>query len=92
MILVGVERSEVAVDAAAGRVDQPRHAVAAQCLEDVLREVGALPEVDVRLRDRGGDVRIGREMEDHIDPGGGGHERVDVLDVAHDKLQPRVVS
>ena len=41
-------------------------------LEDILREVGTFPEIDVRLRHRLGDVGIGGKVEDCL---AAGHRR-----------------
>jgi hypothetical protein len=91
MVLVGRELAQITVDAAAGRVCDPRRARAPHRLDDVVGEQGSLVEVDRRLGCGTGDVGVGGQVQDHVVPTHSLGERVEVLDVAALDPEPVVV-
>ncbi len=90
-VLAGGLLATVAVDARARRVHDLGDAGHPGCLDRVVGQVGALPEVNGRLGDRLGDVRVGRE-EEHppaaLDRRTG---RVEVLEITGDERQALMV-
>ncbi len=71
----------LAIDATAGSVDNPASAAHSHCFQDVLGKISAFPEIDVRLSNCFGDVRVSGEMEDSVAPGHGRGNRALLLQV-----------
>ena len=80
-VLVDRCLTQVAVHAAAGRVEDPRGARHAHRLDDVLGQDRALVEVDRRLDRRSCDVRVRREVDHRVVTAHDSRERLEVADV-----------
>ncbi len=89
-VLRPLARAELAVDAAAGGVEDPLGAGGAHRLDDRAGERGPLGEVDGRLTRRARDVGVGRQVDDDVVPVHGRGERPRVLDVAAHGAEARV--
>ena len=70
-----------AIHATAGSVENLGHAVYAHGFENVLSEIGAFPEIDVRLGHGFCYVRVSREMKHGVGAGHGGGDGAHVLQV-----------
>src|SRR5271168_683112 len=66
VIFASFDGSQIAVDAAAGGVEDALGGSEAHGFENALGEIGALAKIDVRLGGGTGDVGIGGEMNDDV--------------------------
>src|SRR5207249_1924938 len=68
--------------------DQSRNAVLPHRFQHVLRQVGAFPEVNVRLAHGAGDVRVGGQVKNRVGAGHGFSKPAKVFDVTADYVKP----
>jgi hypothetical protein len=66
VVLLGFYRSEVSVNAAAGRVEEGMNACDAGGLEYVVGQQGSLVEVHAGLGGRPGNVRVRGQVDNHL--------------------------
>ena len=82
---------QIAIDAAAGGVEQIRRAGAAHGLDNLLRQQSAFAKIDVGLHGGARDVGIGSQMNDGIVAVHIAFERGQILHVAADHAQPAIL-
>ena len=82
---------QIAIDAAAGGIEQTRRAGAAHGFDDLLRQKGAFAEVDVRLHGGARDVGIRRQVNHHVVAVHGAFERGQILHIAANHAQPAIL-
>src|SRR5438045_7629833 len=80
----------LAIDAAAGSVDDPARTGHAHRFQNILGEVSSFPEINVRLSHCFRDVGIRREMDDRVAPGHGRLHLARFLQVAANDFYSRV--
>jgi len=80
-----------AIHSATGGVENLANAVYAHAFENVLGEIGAFPEIDVRLGDRSCNVRVGREMKHGVAADHGGGHSPHVFQIRFCYFNARVV-
>jgi hypothetical protein len=90
VVLVDLAIPQVSVHAASRGVKDPACARGAHRLDHVVSEKRSLIEVDRRIGDGPGDVRVGGQMDDGVSAVHGGDQRREVEGVADDQPQPFV--
>src|SRR5215813_8494476 len=83
--------TQVAIDATTGSVENLCATGTAHGFNDIVRQAGALPEVDVWFYGRARDVRIGCEMNDDVVALHSSNESIEVFHVTTDNAESRIV-
>src|SRR5215470_11698870 len=83
--------AQVAIDAAAGGIENCPGARTPHGFNGIVGQAGALPEVDVWFYGRASDVRIGCEMNDDIVALHGRDESTEVFHIATNDVKSRIV-
>src|ERR1041384_4860984 len=76
---------------APGSVQNLADLVCPHRFENILREIGSFPEINVRLGDSFRDIGIRGQMEDRIATGHRGCDRAEILEVGLNYLYPAII-
>ena len=82
MVFVHLSFTQVAIHAAARRIEDGGRSRTSHGLEDIIGKVRPFTKVDVRFGGRASNVRIGGEMNHHIVTANGRSQRVEILHIA----------
>ena len=90
MVLGEIDGRVLAIYAAARSIKQPAGSRLAHRFENVLRQVGPFPKIDIGLGDRLRDVRVRREMKDCVATSHGFTDLPGILQIGFYNRQPPI--